>query len=73
MDINSKEYKILKEAASKHNMSVEKFAKTIIMEDYDNAGYSGNDSWFEQFPEDQFIEIMCRDLDIYMENYPEYF
>ena len=62
MNTHSEEYKVLEEAALKHNKPVAELAKIIIMEDYANAGYSGNDSWFDQYTDERFIEAVCNDI-----------
>lgn len=68
---NQEHYEELVELARKEEMTVAGFAKMIVIEDFGNAGYSGNDEWFDQFSEESFIEEILNNWEHFEENYFE--
>ena len=73
MEKNTESYNELEQAAIRQNLTAAELAKIIVMEDYENAGYSGNDEWFDKVSDEAFIEAICKDFAHFKEYYPEYF
>lgn len=66
-------YETLETVARKEGMTVMEFSKMLVIEYLELAGYSGNDEWFDDWTDDEFIETICDDFEGYVFCFPEYF